>query len=162
MSGICAQLPFRSRARKTASDDALLDCGHRVAGQAGEGSGPSFEGKRLGRASAVLQGVPVVVSSAAGAVHPTDVMSPNGRRAAPEPGPRMTLATPPPTAMRSVRSSNTIRPRPNRTRTGIQPNHGRAGDSMGFRRSTMGWRHAAGTFKAAESEPVNLLSIMRR
>jgi hypothetical protein len=75
---------------------------------------------------------------------------------------RMTLAPPPPTAMRSVRSSNTIRPRPNRTRTGIQPNHGKAGDSKGFRRSTMGWRHAAGTFKAAESEPVNLLSIMRR
>jgi hypothetical protein len=88
MSGICAQLPFRSRARKTASDDALLDCGHRVAGQAGEGSGLPFQGKRLGRASAVLQGVPVTFGSAAASpVHPADAMSPNGRRAALEPAP---------------------------------------------------------------------------
>jgi hypothetical protein len=88
MSGICAQLPFRSRARKTASDDALLDCGHRLAGQAGEGSGPPFQGKRLGRASAVPQGVPVALwSPASGPVHPADIMSPNGGRAALEPAP---------------------------------------------------------------------------
>jgi hypothetical protein len=58
---------------------ALFDRGHGLAGYPGEGGDFPLEGRRLGRGSAVLQGVPIALGSSAGG---SEQYAPHRRRAA--------------------------------------------------------------------------------
>ena len=62
---------------RPASSESAFHRRHRLAGHPGEGADLPFQGDRLSRASAVLQGLPVALGSPAGGpVHPADAMPP--------------------------------------------------------------------------------------
>jgi hypothetical protein len=62
----------------------LLDRRECLAGHPGEGVNLLFDGQRLGREVAMLEGVPVALGSpASGPVHPADARPPNCRGLAP-------------------------------------------------------------------------------